>query len=336
MLQTRYPLLIICTIISLIIVIIAGVFWGTASIHWQEKLAVLMRSVDGKPGLMAIIWEWRMPRVIACALVGAALALSGALIQTALRNPLADPYLLGLSSGASAAAVAAIIVLPAGLVAALGLPLIAFLGAAGAFGFTLLMAYNRDQPMDRLMVILAGVAVSLLFQSATAFLLHISEPNAAKQALAWLMGSAAGTTWLELPLIAVALCLVALWALSNHKQLDALLMGDARAISLGVSITPIKLIIFTSTALLCGLGVAIMGIVGFIGLIVPHLARQLCGSAHGPMLPLSMLLGAIVLVVTDLLCRIVLAPTEIPLAVLLALFATPPFILILRHSRHVT
>ena len=333
--QTRYPLLLLWSAIALTAIIIAGVFWGTASIPWDQKLAVLLRQPDAKAGLTAIIWEWRMPRALACAAVGAALALSGALIQTALRNPLADPYLLGLSSGASAAAVAAIIILPAGIVATMGLPLIAFLGAAFAFGFTLLMAYSRERPMDRLMVILAGVAVSLLFQSATAFLLHISEPNAAKAALAWLMGSAAGTTWSELPLITIALAGVSIWAYTQHKQLDALLMGDARATSLGVAITPIKLTIFVTTALLCGLGVAIMGIVGFIGLIVPHLARQLCGSAHKQLLPLAMLLGAFILVFTDLLCRVLLAPSEIPLAVLLALFATPPFIVILRQTRHV-
>ncbi|TDQ67136.1 iron complex transport system permease protein [Maritalea mobilis] len=335
MFAARYPLLTIGASIALIVMLIAGVFWGTAPIPWQEKLAVLLRAPDAKSSLTAIIWEWRMPRVLACGLVGAALALSGTLIQTALRNPLADPYLLGLSSGASAAAVAAIIWLPAGIVAAFGLPLIAFFGAALAFGITLLMAYNRERPMDRLLVILAGVAVSLLFQSFTAFLLHISDPNATKTALNWLMGSAAGTNWQELPIMAIATIIVTLLALSQHKQLDALLMGDARATSLGVATAPLKLAIFLATALLTGLSVSIMGIVGFVGLIVPHLARQLCGSAHKKLIPLAMLLGASILVFTDLLCRTLLAPSELPLAVLLALFATPPFILILRQTRHV-
>jgi iron complex transport system permease protein len=335
MYTTRYSFLTIGAAIALVAMIIAGVFWGTAPIPWHEKLAVLLRAPDAKSSLTAIIWEWRMPRVLACAVVGAALSLSGALIQTALRNPLADPYLLGLSSGASAAAVAAIIWLPAGIVAAFGLPLIAFLGAAAAFGFTLLMAYNRERPMDRLLVILAGVAVSLLFQSFTAFLLHISEPNATKTALNWLMGSAAGTSWNELPLIAIATTIIAAIAMTQHKQLDALLMGDARATSLGVATSPLKLAIFLATALLTGLSVSIMGIVGFVGLIVPHLARQLCGSAHKKLLPLAMLLGAFILTFTDLLCRTLLAPSELPLAVLLALFATPPFIFILRQTRHV-
>lgn len=335
MFAARYPLITVGAGITLIVVLVAGVFWGTAPIPWQEKLAVLLRAPEAKSSLTAIIWEWRMPRALACGLVGAALALSGTLIQTALRNPLADPYLLGLSSGASAAAVAAIIWLPAGIVAAFGLPLIAFIGAALAFGITLLMAYNRERPMDRLLVILAGVAVSLLFQSFTAFLLHISEPNATKTALNWLMGSAAGTSWQELPLMAIATLIVAIIALNQHKQLDALLMGDARATSLGVATSALKLSIFLATALLTGLSVSIMGIVGFVGLIVPHLARQLCGSAHQKLIPLAMLLGASILVLTDLLCRTLLAPSELPLAVLLALFATPPFILILRQTRHV-
>lgn len=331
----RLPLITIGACIALFAMVIAGTFWGTAPIPWDQKLAVLLRAPEAKSSLTMIIWEWRLPRVLACAVVGAALALSGTLIQTALRNPLADPYLLGLSSGASAAAVAAIIWLPAGIVAAFGLPLIAFLGAAAAFAFTLLMAYSRERPMDRLLVILAGVAVSLLFQSFTAFLLHISEPNAAKAALNWLMGSAAGTNWNDLPLITVATLVVAAMALTQHRQLDALLMGDARATSLGVATGPLKLSIFLATALLTGLSVSIMGIVGFVGLIVPHLARQLCGSGHKNLIPLAMIFGALILTFTDLLCRTLLAPSELPLAVLLALFATPPFIFILRQTRHV-
>lgn len=329
----KFGVLFALAVLALMAACLAGIFWGTADLPWQARLDALLRRPEAARHLVLIVWEWRLPRVLMVALVGAALALSGVLMQALLRNPLADPYLLGLSSGASAAATAAIVWLPAARVASIGLPLLAFFGAMLAFLVTLGLAFSPTRGIDRLVLILAGIAVSLFFQSISAFFLHIADPHVTQAALQWLMGSAAGTVWGDLLPLALALpplIAVSLWL---SPMLDAVLLGDERATALGVPVGWLRSGFFTGAALLTGLSVAGAGIVGFVGLIVPHMARLLIGATHRRLIPLALLLGAIVLVVVDLLCRIVLAPEELPLGVLLALFAAPPFILILRRVR---
>ncbi len=329
----RFPILLVATLGCLVVVALAGVLWGTAQISWADRLAILMWDETAPRGLSLIVWQWRIPRVLAVGLIGAGLALAGALMQTALRNPMADPYLMGLSSGASAAAVAAIIWLPASMTDRLGVPLIAFLGAALAFVMTIGLSQRRGRMPDPLVVILAGVAVSLMFQSLTAFFLYVGDPHATRNAMGWLMGTAAGTQWQEVPMLALGLVAVGVGALRHANALDATLLGEERAQALGFRTGRIRLLIFLSTVLLTGLAVSVAGIVGFIGLIVPHMARLLTGARHRVLLPLTMALGAVVLIAVDLLCRVLLAPEELPLGVLLALFAAPPFILILRGIR---
>ncbi len=329
----RFPVVFPLSLVLLALAMVAGVLWGTADITWGQRLAILTRAEDAPRGLSMIVWEWRVPRVLAVALIGAGLSLAGALMQTALRNPMADPYLMGLSSGASAAAVAGIIWLPAWVTGAVGVPVLAFLGAALAFAMTLVLSMRRGQPLDPLVVILAGVAVSLMFQSLTAFFLYVGDPHATRSAMGWLMGTAAGTEWDEVPVLAIGVALIALPALWRAGDLDAVLLGDERAEALGVRVGVLRFAIFLGTVILTGLAVAVAGIVGFVGLIVPHMARLITGARHRVLLPLAASLGATVLVAVDLLCRLLLAPEELPLGVLLALFAAPPFILILRGLR---
>lgn len=329
----RSATLFTLAIITLVVVSLAGVYWGTADLAWDARLKALLRLPDAERNLELIIWQWRLPRVILVALVGAGLALAGVLMQALLRNPLADPYLLGLSSGASAAAAAAIVWLPAAFVAAVGLPVLAFAGAMSAFLITLGLSFSPGRGLDRLVLILAGIAVSLFFQSITAFFLHIADPHVTQQALQWLMGSAAGTKWEDLLPLAIVVPVLVATAYGFAPMLDAVLLGDERATALGVPVNVLRMGFFSAAALLTGLAVAAAGIVGFVGLIVPHMARLLIGAAHRRLVPLAALLGAIVLVLVDLLCRIVLAPKELPLGVLLALLAAPPFVLILRRVR---
>lgn len=326
----RFPILFPISLLALALMALAGILWGTAEISWADRLAILVGSDDAPRGLSLIIWQWRIPRVLAVGVIGAGLALAGALMQTALRNPMADPYLMGLSSGASAAAVGAILWLPDWVTDSFGVPAIAFIGAALAFLMTLGLSGRRGQPLDPLIVILAGVAVSLMFQSLTAFFLYTGDPNATRTALGWLMGTAANTEWHELPMITIALVVFGGWAIFNANALDATLLGEERAQALGVRTGRLRMWIFLVTVTLTGLAVSIAGIVGFIGLIIPHMARILIGARHRVLLPLTMVLGALVLIAVDLLCRTLLAPEELPLGVLLALFAAPPFILILR------
>lgn len=320
-------------LLVLVLAVVAGAFWGTADLPWDERIKALLRLSDAQPNLQLIIWEWRLPRVVMVGLVGGGLALSGVIMQALLRNPLADPYLLGLSSGASAAATAAIVWLPATFVASFGLELLAFLGAMLAFVLTLGLAFQPGRGMDRLVLILAGVAISLFFSSVSAFFIHIAEPHVTRNALSFLMGSAAGARWGDVPPLAVALPVGFVLTWYCARMLDAVLLGDERAVALGVPLPVLRLGLFSLAALLTGLAVAGAGIVGFVGLIVPHMARLLVGAPHRRLIPIAVLLGMIVLIVVDLLCRVVLAPEELPLSVLLALFAAPPFIYILRRVR---
>ncbi|MEQ8447515.1 MAG: iron ABC transporter permease [Pelagibacterium sp.] len=320
-------------LVFLVLAMLAGAFWGTADLPWDERIRALLRLPDAQPNLQLIVWEWRLPRVIMVALVGGGLALSGVIMQALLRNPLADPYLLGLSSGASAAATAAIVWLPATFVASFGLDLLAFLGAMLAFMLTLGLAFQPGRGMDKLVLILAGVAISLFFSSVSAFFIHLADPHVTREALSFLMGSAAGARWADLPPLAIALPLGLLATWLCATMLDAVLLGDERAVALGVPLPVLRLALLSLAALLTGLSVAGAGIVGFVGLIVPHMARLMVGAPHKRLIPLAVVLGMIVLVVVDLLCRIVLAPEELPLSVLLALFAAPPFVFILRKVR---
>ncbi|GHF05397.1 ABC transporter permease [Aliiroseovarius zhejiangensis] len=329
----RVPILFPAALAALLLTALAGVLWGTAEIGWADRAAILMRSDDAPRGLSLIIWQWRIPRVLAVGVIGAGLALAGALMQTALRNPMADPYLMGLSSGASAAAVGAILWLPDWITDSFGVPAIAFFGAALAFVLTFGLSTRRGQPLDPLVVILAGVAVSLMFQSLTAFFLYLGDPQAVRSALGWLMGTAANTEWRELPLVTCALLAAMIWAMRNSNALDATLLGEERAQALGVRTGRLRMGVFLATVTLTGLAVSVAGIVGFIGLIIPHMARLLTGARHRVLLPLTLTLGALVLIAVDLLCRTLLAPEELPLGVLLALLAAPPFILILRGLR---
>lgn len=331
--MVRFPLVFPIVLVALVAAMMAGVLWGTAEITWGERLSILARAADAPRGLSLIVWEWRVPRVIAVALIGGALALAGTLMQTALRNPMADPYLMGLSSGASAAAVAGIIWLPDSITGVLGIPALAFLGAGTAFAMTLGLSLRRGRPLDPLVVILAGVAVSLMFQSLTAFFLYLGDPHATRSAMGWLMGTAAGTEWPDVPLLAGGVAVVAVLAWLRSADLDATLLGDERAEALGVPVSALRLAIFVAVVVLTGLAVAVAGIVGFVGLIVPHMARLLVGARHRVLIPLAMGLGGVVLVTVDLMCRVLLAPEELPLGVLLALFAAPPFIFILRGLR---
>ncbi|PVA06095.1 FecCD family ABC transporter permease [Thalassorhabdomicrobium marinisediminis] len=332
--MTRAVALTNVAALALILALLAGVFFGTADVSWGARWAALTGAEDAPRSLTLILWDWRLPRVLAVATVGASLALAGVMMQTVLHNPLADPYLMGLSSGASAAAVGAILWLPSWVASTLGVPLIAFAGAVCAFVMTLGLSFRRGTMMSPLVVILAGVAVSLMFQSLTAFFLYVGDPRATRSALGWLMGTAAGIGWADLWLPLIALGLVTAYALARAQSLDAVLLGDERAMALGLPIRRLRLFVFAAVALLAGLSVATVGIVGFIGLIVPHMARLLVGGRHRALIPLSLVLGALVLVIVDLLCRVILAPEELPLGVLLAIFAAPPFILILRRVRH--
>jgi iron complex transport system permease protein len=306
--------------------IAAGEVWQT--IGWHLGLAP-----ENRAGRLrdAIIWDLRLPRVLTAAAVGAGLALCGAVMQALTRNPLADPYLLGLSSGASLGAVAFLL---AG--AALLMPLGAFLGAAGAMGLTLLVMQLLGGATPT-RAILAGVCISALAAAGTSFLIFWSATgDSYREILSWLMGSLSGVVWSEAMMVLAALVLAGIPILLSGRSLDAFAFGDTAAATLGVEVDRLRWLLLGGTALLTGVMVSIGGAIGFVGLIVPHVLRLITGSRHRILLPVAMLTGACFMIWTDTAARTLFSPRELPVGIITGLLGAPIFLIVLFRYRRIT
>lgn len=279
----------------------------------------------------AIVWELRLPRVLAALGIGAGLAVAGTVMQVLTRNPLADPYLLGLSSGA---ALGAVILLLAG--AALLMPLGAFVGSLGALGLALLIARLLGGATPS-RAILAGICIAALASAMTSlFIFWSATGDSYREILSWLMGSLSGTTWMDAVLVLVGLLACGPVILFYGRGLDAFAFGDVTAASLGIDVARLRWVLLAATALLTGIMVAIGGAIGFVGLVVPHAVRLAVGSRHRVLLPMSMLVGAIFMLWTDTAARSLFDPRELPVGIVTALIGAPAFLLILLRYRRVT
>lgn len=279
-----------------------------------------------------IVWQLRMPRVLLGALVGAGLAAVGATLQAVVRNPLADPYVLGVSSGAGFM-VAATITLGSAELAGLSTSAVGFLGALLAMVLVLGVARGggRFAPTQ---VVLAGVTFSYLFSGATSFLIFISSvPNAASAVLFWTLGTLGNAQWSTLEIPAAALTLGVTCLLMQARSLDALVIGEETALSVGVAVRRLRAWLLVVTALLTGVMVAVSGGIGFVGLIIPHIVRLVVGPNHRRVLPTAALAGAIYLVVVDILCRVVAGPAELPIGIATSMLGAPYFLWLLRRAQ---
>jgi iron complex transport system permease protein len=271
----------------------------------------------------AIVWQDRLPRSLVAAAAGAGLAICGVVLQSLLRNPLADPFLLGISSGASTGAVLlGILGLGAGSV---GLSGGAFIGALVAFGLVLLLARLSGGTTDRL--VLAGIAVTQLFSALTSLVVFaFADADEARGVLFWLLGSLEGVRWGDVRLAAaVALLGVAVcWVLAH--VLDAFTFGDDVAASLGVPVTAVRSFLLVMTALVTAALVSVTGAIGFVGLVLPHAARFLVGPGHARLVPVSAVVGAVFMVWVDAVSRVAFSPTPLPIGVATALIGVPAFV----------
>lgn len=276
----------------------------------------------------AILWELRLPRVLAAIAVGAGLALVGAVMQAVTANPLADPYLLGVSSGASLGAVVVIV-----LGAALALPVAAFAGAALALALTLTIG-GVTVPTR---TILAGVAVSAALSAATSLVIFWSATgDTYREILGWLLGSLAGAGWPGVGVAVVAVGVVGAALVASASVLDALVLGDRGARSVGVDVRRARPLLLVACALLTGALVSMSGAIGFVGLVVPHavrLAAGRAGTAHRALLPLAALGGALLLLWADTGARTLFEPRELPVGIVTAIVGAPVFAAILRRER---
>jgi iron complex transport system permease protein len=275
-----------------------------------------------------IVWELRLPRVLTAAAVGAGLALSGAVMQAITRNQLADPYLLGLSAGASLGAVSVLL-----LGVAVLLPVAAFAGALAALAVTLALAgaIGRITPTR---TVLAGVAVSSLAGAITSFVIFwTATGDSYREILGWLLGSLAGARWPAVAIAGIALVVIGIPIALGGRVLDAFAFGDTTAASLGVPVQGARWAFLIATALLTGAMVSVSGAIGFVGLVLPHAVRLLIGPGHRALLPLSALVGAVFLIWADTLARSLFDPRELPVGIVTALIGAPVFALLLARRR---
>jgi iron complex transport system permease protein len=278
----------------------------------------------------AIVWELRMPRVVLGALVGAILASAGAAYQGAFRNPLADPYLLGVAAGAGFGATLAIAYGPSGLGSGRLLPLMAFVGASVGVGAAYLLGRSAGGGTGSL--ILAGVTVAAFLSAGQTFVLQ-QRSDTLQEVYSWLLGGLDTAGWREvlilLPYAAFSLGTLVLY----RRSLDVMSVGDEEATSLGLNVAKARLAIVAAATIGTAAAVSISGLIGFVGIIVPHAIRLTVAASYRVILPLSVVVGAAFLVLADVLARTVVAPAELPIGVVTAFFGAPFFALVLRTTR---
>ena len=310
---------------------LASLGWGTSSLGPADVWEVVAGA--GSPGDRLIVWRLRAPRVVLAVAVGGGLSVIGVAMQALVRNPLAEPYIVGASSGASAGAALFFLgFLPPVVSKAVSMPVAAVAGAWLAVTVVFLIA--RSGPvLSTGRLLLAGVAMSALLGSVTAFVTYASpEPDKLRAVLFWLLGSLGGAGWRDVaaPVVVSVGSALALWALA--RPLDLLTTGEEPAAALGVPVERLKRVLLALSAVATGVLVAAAGVIGFVGLIVPHAIRILVGASHRRLVPFAFLGGALFLVLADLAARTVLDGQEVPVGVLTAICGVPFFLLLLRKA----
>jgi iron complex transport system permease protein len=308
------------------VVLVAAVLVGPAGYSVHHALQALTGRAD--PAAVAIVRDLRVPRVLLAFLVGGSLAVTGAALQALVRNPLADPYLLGLSGGAGLGAVGAIALHLGG---AWALPVSAFLGAVVAVALVYRLALVTGSVLDARVLLLGGVVVGAFAASLMAAIMVVSPAAELRNALLWLLGGFEGASWQTLAVFG-AYAVVPLTAIYlASRPLDLLTLGEEPAQYLGADVERVKRLVYLAGSLLTAAAVAVAGIIGFVGLVVPHAIRLLGGHLHRRLLPAAFLLGGALLVVADALARTVLAPVELPVGVVTALVGVPVFVVLVRR-----
>ena len=300
-------------LISILVLILIAVAVGSTQLGFSTVIEVVLSGRADNP-VSRIVLDLRLPRALLAVIVGAGLGMVGAVLQTLTRNDLADPFLFGLSSGAAAGAVV-VITVTGNILGFWTLPVAAFAGAL-ASAMIVLALFGKVVQQSPSQMVLAGLAVSFLFLSDTYYLIFAGDQRAAHSVLFWTLGGLGLANWKILPLAFAGLVVIAMLVTPTHRSLDALLAGDDAANTLGVNVRRYRQLAFLVCAFSTASFVALSGVSGFVGLMVPHLARGLVGPLHGPLLLSSAIIGAVLLLVSDIAARTLLAPQEIPIGVL--------------------
>lgn len=334
----RSRLLIAVLMPSMLLSITLAVVIGPVDIAPLTVWEIAFGKVTGAEGDWSnaqanIVWLIRFPRVLLAGVVGGGLAVIGVVMQAITRNPLADPFLLGISSGAALGAVSVLLL---GIFAGLGIYALsvgAFLGALLAFVLVFSLAVQHGRLLPTRMI-LAGVAVSFMFSAVTSFITLSDESSgAARRVLFWMLGGLSGTQWEDLTLPALALALGIIYLLAQSRALNALINGDETATTLGIDVHRLRRHLLVITSLLTGVIIAVSGAIGFVGLMMPHIVRLIVGTDHRRVLPVSLLAGAVYLIWVDVMARTLFAPEEIPVGIITSLCGAPFFLWLMRRSK---
>ncbi len=316
-------------LLGVLVSFLVSIWLGAVDFTLSEIVAVL--TGGGEPDARQIVLELRAPRATLAILVGGGLALAGAVFQALLRNPLAEPYILGISGGAATGTVVAL---------ALGistsqswvLPATSFAGALLAITLVLRIAVIANDRLDVRVLLLAGVVVGAFFTACISLVLSVSDTRTLRSAVLWMMGSLAGADWTKVVVVAFYTLPAVIFLAGLARPLNLLAIGEDTAGYLGTNVELVKKISYIAASLLTAAGVAATGIIGFVGLIVPHGLRIVVGSDYRILLPLSFLAGAVFLTLADVIARTILSPIEIPIGVITAFVGVPLFLILLRQS----
>ena len=328
--------LIICA--GLIVALVIALFWamsiGTVKLPMTSIYNTVMEQlVSGQPiegadygPVHDIVWLLRLPRLVLAALVGMGLSVCGVIMQAVVKNPLADPYILGISSGASLGATAAILL---GIGVAWGENFVGIAAFIGAFAMSLgvLFISNLGGRSNSVKLLLGGMALSAVCGAFSSFIVYFANNKEGMQTVAyWMMGSFAGAKWETLAVIAPIVVLAVLFFWSQSRMLNLMLLGDESALTLGTDLHIYRQVYLLVSSLIVGFVVYAAGMVGFVGLVVPHVIRMLVGTDHKKLIPVSALTGAVFLVIADGLCRVIIPRTELPIGILISLIGAPCFV----------
>ena len=321
--------------VLLALVALCAVSAGSVAVPLSDTIAIVTAKLTGAepltdPAVTDIIWELRVPRVLLAMAAGAGLALAGVVMQASVQNPLAEPFILGIASGASVGATLAILLGSAAI--PFGVPGAAFAGAILAT-LAVLMLAGIHRRVSTVKLVLAGAAISALCVAATNFIVYMAADAEGMQSAAfWTMGSLADAKWRSLFLPVLVVSALAVYFLSQLRTLDVLLLGEELATTLGIDASAKRRRYMALLALLTGVLVATCGIIGFVGLVVPHLVRAFTGASHRRLLPATLLIGAIFLIVADLIARTLLPSGDLPIGIITALIGAPLFMKLLFGS----
>ena len=325
-------------LLLLAVLLVLSLFWalsiGTVKLPLEEIYAAVLDQftsglsieATGQGPVHDIVWLLRLPRLVLAALVGAGLASCGVIMQAIVKNPLADPYILGISSGASLGATSAILL---GVGAALGPNFVGIAAFIGAFVISLAVLFisNLGGRSNSMKLLLAGMALSAVCGAFSSFIVYFANNKEGMQTIAyWMMGSLAGAQWGELAVIAPIIMASILFFWTQSRVLNLMLLGDESAITMGTDLHAYRQWYLLISSLIVGFAVYSAGMIGFVGLIVPHVIRMFTGPDHKRLLPIAALVGAIFLVVADGLCRVIIPHTELPIGILISMIGAPSFI----------